>query len=191
MTAQVILASASPRRLKLLKQIGIEAVVYPMNIDETPRIAEAPEAYVQRIAAEKSRLCVLSIHSDLPKLAADTVVVVEGRILGKPKNKEDAFAMLSSLSGCTHQVYSAVSLRGRKHGQALNITEVTFRPLTETEIRQYLQTGEPADKAGGYAIQGFASGFIENIKGSYSGVMGLPLFETANLLNGEGINYLL
>ena len=191
MTAQVILASASPRRLKLLKQIGIEAVVYPMNIDETIRQNEAPDAYVQRIAAEKSRLCVLSIHSDLPKLAADTVVVVEGRILGKPKNQEDAFAMLTALSGRTHQVFSAVSLRGRKHGQALNITEVSFRPLSETEIRQYLQTGEPADKAGGYGIQGFASGFIEGIKGSYSGVMGLPLYETANLLNGEGINYLL
>lgn len=192
MAAQIILASASPRRLKLLKQIGIEAVVYPVNIDESPRAGELPNAYVQRIAAEKSRQCELSMHSALPKLAADTAVVIDGRIMGKPKNKDDALAMLATLSGRTHQVYSGVSLRGRKRqGYALNLTEVTFRTLTEAEILLYWQTGEPADKAGGYAIQGFAAGFIEGINGSYSGVMGLPLFETAELLRNEGIDFLL
>ena len=190
MAAQIILASASPRRLKLLKQIGIEAVVYPVTINESPHPEEQPDAYVQRIAAEKSRQCLLSMHSPLPKLAADTAVVIDGRILGKPKNKDDALKMLAALSGRTHQVYSAVSLRGRRHGQALNVTEVTFREINEPERLLYWHTGEPSDKAGGYAIQGMASGFIESIKGSYSGVMGLPLFETAELLKKEGIDFL-
>ncbi len=191
MAAQIILASASPRRMKLLAQFGIEALVSPVKINETPRANEAPDVYVQRLAAEKSRLCNVSVNPVLPVLAADTTVVVDGQILGKPKNKADGLAMLTLLSGRTHEVYSAISLRGKRHWQALNRTEVTFKTLTEEEMQLYWQTGEPVDKAGGYAIQGFAAGFIENIAGSYSGVMGLPLYETAQLLAKEGINILL
>lgn len=191
MAAQIILASASPRRMKLLAQFGIEALVSPVKINETPRANEAPDLYVQRLAAEKSRLCNVSVNPVLPVLAADTTVVVDGQILGKPKNKADGLAMLTLLSGRTHEVYSAISLRGKRHWQALNRTEVTFKTLTEEEMQLYWQTGEPVDKAGGYAIQGFAAGFIENIAGSYSGVMGLPLYETAQLLAKEGINILL
>ncbi len=191
MTAQIILASASPRRIKLLAQFGIEALVSPVKINESPRLNEAPDVYVQRLAAEKSRICNNTINPVLPVLAADTTVVVDGQILGKPKNKMDALSMLSALSGCTHQVYTAISLRGKRHWQALNCTEVRFRILNEQEMLLYWQTGEPADKAGGYAIQGFAAGFIETISGSYSGVMGLPLYETAQLLSKEGIDILL
>lgn len=191
MAAQIILASASPRRMKLLAQFGIEALVSPVKINENPRVNEAPDVYVQRLAAEKSRICNVTVNPVLPVLAADTTVVVAGQILGKPKNKADGLAMLTLLSGRAHQVYSAISLRGKRHWQALNRTEVTFKNLTEQEMLLYWNTGEPVDKAGGYAIQGYAAGFIESITGSYSGVMGLPLYETAQLLAKEGIDILL
>lgn len=191
MAAQIILASASPRRMKLLAQFGIEALVSPVKINENPRVNEAPDVYVQRLAAEKSRICNITVNPVLPVLAADTTVVVDGQILGKPKNKADGLAMLTLLSGRTHQVYSAISLRGKRHWQALNRTEVTFKNLTDQEMLLYWNTGEPVDKAGAYAIQGYAAGFIESITGSYSGVMGLPLYETAQLLAKEGIDILL
>ncbi len=190
MSHQIILASASPRRKQLLAQFGIEVIVYPVDLDETPHQKESPIAYVQRVAAEKSALAKSSITHELPILSADTVVISNKQILGKPKNMEDGVAMLASLSGQSHQVLSAISLRGDQHWQALSVTEVTFRTLSEQEIRRYWQTGEPLDKAGGYAIQGLAAGFIEQIKGSYSGVMGLPLYETAQLLANQGIDLL-
>jgi len=187
MGIQLILASASPRRSELLTQIGIRHIINAVDIDETPLANEAPLAYVQRVAAEKSAACYAVGNHGLPVLSADTTVVCEGQIMGKPQNLQQAIDMLSTLSGRSHQVYSAVSLRGHQHWQAVNMSEVRFRPLTQAEIIAYWQTGEPCDKAGAYAIQGRGSVFIESITGSFSGVMGLPLFETAQLLAQQGI----
>ncbi|MGJ0483396.1 MAG: Maf family protein [Methylomicrobium sp.] len=191
MKARIILASASPRRRELLDQIGIAYDIRPVHIDESPQPNEAPEDYVRRIAAEKSASCYAqAAHVGLPVLAADTAVVLNGQIMGKPKDKQDAVMMLRRLSGQTHQVYSAVSLRGQMHGEALSVTDVTFRTLTEREIETYWATSEPADKAGSYAIQGLGSVFVQSIRGSFSGVVGLPLFETAELLLQQGIKIL-
>jgi septum formation protein len=195
MPNQIILASASPRRKELLAQINVIPIVHPVIVDETPLPDEKPLTYVQRLAAEKSALCAESLAAilkvDLPTLAADTVVILDDDIMGKPKNRKDGVAMLGRLSGRTHRVYSAISLRGNQHWQAVSVTEVTFRKLTKSEISDYWQTGEPLDKAGSYAIQGLGGTFIESINGSYSGVMGLPLFETATLLRKQGINLLI
>jgi septum formation protein len=196
MSPQIILASASPRRRELLAQINITPIIHPVDLDETPLPNEQPLAYVQRLAAEKSALCVATLNTksaaildtELPVLAADTSVVIDNRILGKPKDQEDGIAMLTLLSGRTHQVYTALSLRGTQHWQAVSVTDVTFRNLTEVEMFAYWRTEEPSDKAGGYAIQGLGGLFVESITGSYSGVMGLPLFETAELLAKQGIN---
>jgi septum formation protein len=190
MSAQIILASASPRRRELLEQIGVSYLVTPVDLDETPLACESPLAYVQRIAAEKSALCLMQSTENLPVLAADTAVISNGRILGKPKDQADCLTMLGLLSGTTHQVYSAVSLRGSEHWQSVSMTDVTFRSLTEQEMLAYWQTGEPVDKAGGYAIQGLGGIFVEAIKGSFSGVVGLPIFETAELLSKQGIKIL-
>ena len=187
MPPQLILASASPRRSELLTQIGIRHRVVPVAIDETPWPGEAPAAYVTRVASEKSAVCQALLNQDLPVLSADTSVICDGVILGKPENSHQAIDMLSRLSGRSHQVYSAVSLRGDAHGQALSISQVTFRELSLEEIMAYWQSGEPCDKAGAYAIQGLGSIFIKTITGSYSGVMGLPLFETAQLLAQQDI----
>lgn len=189
MTAQIILASASPRRQELLDQIKVTYRVNPVDLDETPLPNETPVDYVQRLAAEKSAACIAQLGDSLPVLAADTAVVLEGVIMGKPKDRDDAVAMLRQLSGKMHRVYSAISLRGREHGQAISITEVTFRLLTESEIAVYWQSGEPVDKAGSYAIQGRGGVFVESINGSFSGVVGLPLFETAELLSKQGIEF--
>jgi septum formation protein len=188
MTPQLILASASPRRSELLQQIGIRHVIKAVDIDETPWPHESPLAYVERVATEKSAVCRALLQHDLPVLAADTSVVCDGKIMGKPDNLQHAMEMLSRLSGRSHQVYSAVSLRGDHHWQAVSVSEVRFRPLSQAEIIAYWHTGEPQDKAGAYAIQGLASVFIESITGSFSGVMGLPLFETAQLLAKQGIS---
>ncbi|MEI8207779.1 MAG: Maf family protein [Methylococcales bacterium] len=189
MAIQLILASASPRRKELLDQINVRYQVYPVDLDETPLPNEKPLAYVQRLAAEKSAACVAALKTELPVLAADTSVILGDMIMGKPQNQNDAIEMLTQLSGNTHQVYSAISLRGREHSQAVSITEVTFRRLTEREIISYWDTGEPIDKAGSYAIQGIGGIFVESIVGSFSGVVGLPLFETAELLSKQGIKF--
>ena len=198
MSTQIILASVSPRRKELLAQINITAIVHSVDLDETPLPNEKPLAYVQRLAAEKSALCVATLSTkstaimtaNMPILAADTAVVLDDLIMGKPKNKADGIEMLTRLSGRTHQVYTAISLRGIQHWQAVSITEVTFKNLTVAEILAYWQTGEAADKAGAYAIQGLGCSFVKSITGSYSGVMGLPLFETAELLAKQGIHSL-
>lgn len=187
MTAQIILASGSPRRQELLDQIKVTYRVNPVDLDESPLPNETPLDYVQRLAAEKSAACIAQLGDSLPVLAADTAVVLGGLIMGKPKDRDDAFTMLRQLSGKIHRVYSAISLRGREHGQAVSITEVTFRQLTESEMAAYWQSGEPLDKAGSYAIQGMGGVFVESISGSFSGVVGLPLFETAELLSRQGI----
>lgn len=193
MNEQLILASASPRRKELLEQLNLNYIVYPVDIDETPRQSETAVDYVTRVAAEKSKVCIERGQNSHPVLAADTSVVISENILGKPKDETHAANMLAQLSGNTHYVYSAISLRlngeisESSHFQSLSITEVTFRKISAKEIKAYWQTGEPQGKAGGYAIQGLASIFVESIKGSFSGVVGLPLFETAELLSKSGI----
>jgi septum formation protein len=187
MTVQLILASASPRRRELLDQIKVRYTVYPVDIDEMPLPDERPQDYVLRMAFEKSLACVEKIGSQIPVLAADTAVVLGTCIMGKPKNLQDALEMLTRLSGKTHQVYSAISLRGSQHNQVVTVTDVTFKDLTKDEIMSYWLSEEPVDKAGSYAIQGRGAVFVESIKGSFSGVVGLPLFETAELLLKQGI----
>ncbi len=187
MTARIVLASASPRRRELLDQIKVGYIVNPIDLDETPLTDEAPIDYVQRLAAEKSAACVRQLGDKLPVLAADTAVVLGDQIMGKPKDRDDAFAMLRQLSGKMHRVYTAISLRGDVHYQAVSITEVTFKTLTDDDIEAYWLSQEPIDKAGSYAIQGIGSIFVQSINGSFSGVVGLPLFETAELLSKLGI----
>ena len=187
MSTQIVLASASPRRRELLDQIKVRYQVYAVDLDERPLLNEKPLNYVQRLAAEKSAVCVAQFKTNLPVLAADTSVILGDVIMGKPQDQSDAIVMLTQLSGRTHQVYTAISLRGREHSQAVSITEVKFRRLTEQEILDYWYTGEPLDKAGSYAIQGLGALFVQAIKGSFSGVVGLPLFETAELLSNQGV----
>jgi septum formation protein len=195
-TPFVYLASQSPRRRELLAQIGVAyEVLVPGaadEIDETPHPGEGPAEYVLRVARDKAvagreRLRRERLPSH-PVLAADTTVAAGGSILGKPGSAADAESMLRTLSGRTHQVCTAVALAwdGRIE-MALSESNVTMRKLSEDEIARHARTGEPMDKAGGYAVQGRAAIFIERIEGSYSGVMGLPLFETANLLSGAGL----
>ncbi len=196
MSTELILASASPRRRELLDQIKVSYSVMPVDIDETPRVNEEARVYVQRIAAEKSLNCLELHEIDRPVLAADTTVVIHGRILGKPESLESARDMLVRLSGQTHQVYTAVSIRlssgihEKRHLQTMSRSDVRFRKLSDDEIEAYCQTGEPMGKAGSYAIQGLASIFVEQLVGSYSGVVGLPLYETASLLSNLGIEVL-
>lgn len=186
-SSDLILVSGSPRRAELLRQIGVGFRVRPVDIDETPRLDEEPDHFVKRMAWEKAEAGFDRDGTGKLLLAADTAVIADGRIMGKPRDEQDAGEMLGLLSGRTHQVFSAVSLRGNVHRQALSKSEVTFRKIDREEIRQYWLTGEPQDKAGGYAIQGLGAIFIERIEGSYSGVMGLPVFETAQLLQAEGL----
>jgi septum formation protein len=188
---RLILASASPRRRDLLAQMGIGFEALAVEADENPRLGETPKQYVSRVAAEKSRLGQQSCQSPLPVLGADTEVVVDGHVLGKPRDAAHARQMLRRLSGREHVVLSAVSLRlGDRHWQALSVSQVAFRSISDAEIAAYWATGEPVGKAGAYAIQGLGAVFVERLDGSFSGVMGLPLFETANLLREAGIDVL-
>ena len=188
----IYLASKSPRRRELLGQLGVKYETISVEIDEAPRCGEAPEVYVLRMALEKARAGLMLADGVLPVLGADTSVVVEGRILGKPKDKADGLAMLASLSGRRHQVLTAVALvepglEGRQVTR-LSVSHVSFRDLSDAECETYWATGESADKAGAYAVQGYAAAFIDHLDGSFSGVMGLPLFETAELLKEFGVN---
>jgi nucleoside triphosphate pyrophosphatase len=187
-TNRIILASSSPRRRELLDQIGVHYVRLPVDVDESPRERESPEQYVVRVAGEKSLLVQRSERTKLPVLGADTAVVLAGEIMGKPRGRDHALAMLARLSGRRHQVMSAVSVRSpQQHWQALNISTVSFRTISREEMLAYWATGEPVDKAGAYAIQGVGALFVKHIEGSFSGVVGLPLFETADLLRRAGI----
>jgi len=191
MSVQLILASASPRRQALLEQVGIAFRQQVAEIDETPLQNETAEDYVVRLALEKAR--AVRQHSDageLPVLGADTTVVVDGRPLGKPDSQAHAREMLQLLSGREHQVMTAVALVREREAVRLNTSRVWFRPLGENEIDAYWRTGEPRDKAGAYAIQGLGAIFIERLEGSYTGVMGLPLHETGQLLQEFGIHIL-
>jgi septum formation protein len=192
---RLYLASQSPRRRELLKQIGINFEMLLMRsdprrnleVDETPHPDEQPENYVRRVSQAKAEAgyMVLKLRNlpQFPVLAADTTVTLDGKIFGKPDSAEQAAAMLHQLSGREHQVLSAVAIAFEEHVEvALSTSTVRFITLSEERIRRYLLTREYTDKAGGYAIQGQAGAFIEHLSGSYSGVMGLPLFETVQLL---------
>jgi septum formation protein len=184
---KIYLASASPRRAELLQQIGVEFEVIVADIDETLRPQEVATDYVSRMAQEKGQrareLLAQSAQPARPVLSADTVVVLDQHILGKPAGRVDAARMLRQLSGHTHDVFTAVSLwDGHQVQNGLSRSRVAFAALSEEQIAWYCDTGEPLDKAGAYAIQGGAALFIEKLEGSYSGVMGLPLFETGRLL---------
>jgi septum formation protein len=185
----IYLASASPRRSALLDQIGVAHRVQPVDVDETARTGEAPEQYVRRLAVLKAETLwqKLAAPQRQPVLGADTAVVLDAQILGKPRDENDCLRMLGLLSARTHQVFTAVALRASDGCQSrVNVSDVTFRKLADEEIRRYWRSGEPADKAGAYAVQGRAALFIERIAGSYSGIMGLPLFETGELLTAIG-----
>jgi septum formation protein len=184
----ILLASASARRSELLRQIGVRHRVAAPDIDETPGAGEAPSDYVVRLAEGKARAIAARAGAALPVLAADTTVALEGRIFGKPEDEADCVAMLSALAGQRHAVLTAVTLwDAGTLRQALSTSHVTFRDITPDECRRYWASGEPAGKAGGYAIQGFGAAFVARLEGSFSGVMGLPLYETAALLDAAGV----
>jgi len=181
------LASASPRRRQLLELIGVPHVVTPADIDETPRAAEPADHYVKRLALEKAE-AVWARHQDLPVLAADTTVVVDDEILAKPESEAEAHAMLGKLSGRAHLVHTGVAVRSLRGAQVgISTTTVEFAVLNAAQIHAYWASGEPQGKAGAYAIQGLGAVFVSNVSGSYTGVMGLPLFETAAMLSTHGV----
>jgi septum formation protein len=176
------LASKSPRRRELLHKLGVEFETITVDIEEIWDGRESAEEYVSRLALGKAQAGRESVENDRPILASDTEVVLDGKILGKPQNNADAIAMLMSLSGRTHQVYTAVALLQKTEKIVVSVNQVSFKELTEEECCTYSDTGEPEDKAGAYAIQGKAAAFICSLEGSYSSVMGLPLIETAELI---------
>ena len=193
---ELYLASQSPRRRELLAQVGISFRSIVPDVDETIKPHEIAENYVVRLAEEKAMAGFSLVKSkNKAVLGSDTAVVINGEILGKPENRSDAIRMLNLLSGNTHQVMTAVALakesRNREEPElisVISVSEVSFKNLSNDEIEQYVDSGECNDKAGSYAIQGFAASFITHLSGSYSGVMGLPLFETVELLNKAGIS---
>ena len=179
---RVVLASESPRRAELLRAAGFEIDIVPPGVEERRRPGEAPEAYVRRLALAKA-LAAGTPDGDMPIVAADTVVLAEGRLLEKPSNDVEAAEMLRLLSGRTHEVLTGVAVRFRdRHGEHVERTRVRVAHLGEAEIAWYVGTGEPRDKAGAYAVQGLASRFIEAIDGSYSNVVGLPVAAVYRLL---------
>ena len=195
----IYLASRSPRRRELLAQIGVRFQVLMFRgspetdaeLDESPLANEAPQAYVERIARAKALAGWRRLEQrSLPRaavLSADTTVALDGRILGKPADRREAAAMLAELSGRRHEVLTAIALKDEAQlAGAVSVSEVEFRPLSAEDIRQYVATGECDDKAGAYAIQGRAAQFVADLRGSFSGVMGLPLYETARLLEQMG-----
>lgn len=190
---QVYLASASPRRSELLNQIGVRHEIIATNIDEIPLAGERPDQYVIRLARAKADAGLLACRgkAKLPVLGADTEVVIDDAILGKPANEAESIAMLLRLAGRSHTVYTAVAIVHEETRHCLLSTStVTFRGMSEAEACAYWNSGEPIDKAGGYGIQGLGAIFIARLEGSYSGVMGLPLYETAQLLQRCGITLL-
>ena len=188
----IYLASLSPRRAELLRQIGVDFVQLAGEIDETPCPGELPADYVLRMAQEKANAgwqrMLASGLKKCPLLASDTTVVYQGKILGKPENEQDARRILTLLSGDTHQVMTAVAITdGEQFRTELSVTDVVFKELSDQLIEDYIASGEPADKAGAYGIQGYGAVLVAGISGSYSGVVGLPLMETAQLLAHFGV----
>lgn len=185
----ILLASGSPRRRELLRQLAVNFEVAAADIDESPINGETPRDYVMRLSREKALAGYAQNGGNLPVLGSDTIVLLDGEILGKPVSRPEAEKMLQRLSGRTHEVYSGVALvlNDETVLEDLNITAVTFGDMPVSWIRQYCQGDEPMDKAGAYAVQGGTGQYISRIEGSYSGVMGLPLFETAGLLRRAGL----
>ena len=192
MPARLILASASPRRKELLDQIGVDYEVYPVDIDENMRRDEGVVEFVQRLAAEKARAAYQRLsesNADITCLGADTVVEIGGDALGKPENTTQAAQILARLSAKKHKVHTAIALKNDSCELTdISTSTVEFAALTPQQIESYISTGEPMDKAGAYAIQGIAGQFVTRLDGSYSGVMGLPLYETAKLLSDCGVS---
>lgn len=188
----IYLASRSPRRRALLEQIGVRYRTLAVTVDEQRAPNEAAAAFVRRMARTKvqSARARLPPREPTPVLAADTAVVVDGEVLGKPGSADEARWMLARLSGRVHEVLTAVALTSHATALSLSRTRVWFRALSEADCAAYCASGEPMDKAGAYAIQGLAAVFVERLEGSYSGVVGLPLFETAGLLRAAGIDVL-
>ena len=179
----VYLASKSPRRAELLAQIGIGFELVDVDVPEVRESAESAEDFVRRLALDKARAGWQASAKQHPVLGADTIVVLNGEILGKPTSAAEAEAMLARLSGQKNTVITAIAMvNADKEAIRLSSSQVFFRKITEIECKNYVASGEPLDKAGAYAVQGQAAVFIERLEGSYSGVMGLPLFETADLL---------
>lgn len=193
MTApRLLLASGSPRRRELLGQIGVPHAVSPAEVDESRAPGESAQRYVLRLARLKAGVVYERGARDDAALAADTTVVLGKQIYGKPENRDDCTRMLLALSGRTHRVLTAVALAyAGGLDSELSVSEVTFAKLTREDCERYWATGEPRDKAGGYAVQGLGALFIRHLSGSYSGVMGLPLYETAQLLARAGIGHAL
>lgn len=190
---RLILASASPRRHALLAQVGVSCDPVPVWLDEIADPGEQPQAYVERLAVAKARACrdLATTPDDAVFLGSDTAVVIDDLILGKPESRRHAARMLRQLADREHEVMTAVALvQGEREAVRTSVSRVGFGPLNDTVIDAYWETGEPVDKAGGYAIQGYAAAFIHHVAGSYSGVMGLPLFETVALLRAFGIRVL-
>jgi septum formation protein len=186
---RVVLASASPRRRQLLDLIGIAHEVRPANIDESMRPRENPRRHAERLAREKATT-ISKRDPDLITIAADTIVVVNRKVLGKPRDAEDAARMLALLSGREHVVTTAVAVsRGKKLRSAVEEVRVRFRRLRDDEIEAYIATGEPMDKAGAYGIQGFGATIVERIEGDYFAVMGLPIVRLVGLLRDVGVRY--
>jgi septum formation protein len=187
--SELLLVSGSPRRRELLDMIGVSYRVLNADIDETPLPGEDPEGYVQRLALAKAKAGLEINGTGLPALGADTIVLLQGRILGKPESRAAASEMLRSLSGQMHEVLTAVAViaTSGKENLVLNRTRVSFGDIPTAWIEEYVQHDEPMDKAGAYAIQGLCGQWVRRIEGSYSGVMGLPVFETAGLLREVGV----
>jgi len=186
---RVVLASSSPRRRQLLNLIGIAHEVRPPNIDETMRPRETPRRHAERLAREKAS-AIAKRDPDLITIGADTIVVVSRKVLGKPRDADDAARMLALLSGREHTVTTAVAVsRGKKLRSAVEEVSVRFRRLRDDEIEAYIATGEPMDKAGAYGIQGYGATIVERIEGDYFAVMGLPIVRLVGLLRDVGIRY--
>jgi septum formation protein len=185
----VVLASSSPRRRELLNLIGIAHEVRPANLDESMRPRETPRRHAERLARDKANAVAMR-DPDLITIAADTIVVINRKVLGKPIDKEDAARMLAMLSGREHTVITAVAVsRGKKLRSAIEEVKVKFRRLREDEIEAYIATGEPMDKAGAYGIQGFGATIVERVEGDYFAVMGLPLVRLIGLMRDVGVIY--
>ena len=191
MSTKIYLASASPRRKQLLSQLDVAFEQFATDIDESQVEGETAEAFVSRLAEEKALAGVEIAEQDYPVLGSDTIVVLNGQVLGKPTDQSDAIATLTELSGQTHQVMTAIAFANKSKVKSMLVTtEVTFKHLSQQEINDYCATKEPLDKAGSYGIQGGAGRFVTNLNGSYFAVMGLPLYETEKLLNefiAEGV----
>ncbi|MBI3171259.1 MAG: septum formation inhibitor Maf [Hydrocarboniphaga effusa] len=191
MQPQLYLASRSPRRQELLRQVNLRFEVLPVDVSERREPGQSPAEYARAVSLAKARAAMRLTALPLPVLGADTDVVLDGEILGKPDGRAAALAMLAKLSGRSHEVFSAVALvGGRRAETALSVSRVTFGKITPAMAAAYWDSFEPADKAGAYAIQGQGARFVRHIEGSYSGVMGLPLYETCELLQRFGVEVL-